>query len=90
MKFDKKGQLRLTKIELIWVDSCGPQDAWRDQDEVDAIRPSKIASCGYLVSESKKHITIANSVSSTGHAGGAIIIPKCAILAEKRRKAGSW
>lgn len=68
------------KIELDWVDSCGPpgSDRWLSLDDYHA-EPSEIMSRGYLVKETKKYVVVAMSLSNSGHLSGVLTIPKCAI-----------
>jgi hypothetical protein len=77
---------KLTKVELIWIDSVGPEDHWWNQDDVDNLRPGPIMTCGYIVSEGKHYITVASSVAASGEAGGIVCIPKVAIHKERRKK----
>jgi len=77
---------KLRVVELIWIDSVAPVDAWRDQDDMNKFRPTKVVTAGYLVSESKKHVAVASSVTAGGESGGVIVIPKFAIQKMRKKK----
>jgi hypothetical protein len=70
---------KLVPIDIVWVDSCGPDDYWRDEEFVKTIKPATVHTRGWLVSETAKFVTIASSVTEDGNFGGLVCVPKFAI-----------
>ena len=78
---------RMTKqlAYVEWVDSAAIQ-GWQHESEVsrEDYEPSVIKSVGFIVSESKKHITITTSISDTDCCMDPLTIPKCAVVKLKK------
>lgn len=67
-------------VRINWVDSALPADnGWRLRDDVEGITPGRMSSVGYVISETKRHVTIAAHVSSGGCVYGVLTIPKVAV-----------
>ena len=75
-----------TIICIEWIDSVEYQDAdWKSEEEVGALIPTMIKSCGLLVNEDDIYITLAGSINNykvknEAQYGGLITIPKCSIM----------
>lgn len=54
---------RFQIVEITWLDSKGVTSSWEYLDEVEPLEPVVITSVGYLLQNSKKYKTIAQSVS---------------------------
>jgi hypothetical protein len=70
------------RTHVIWTDSAGPIRYWNPRDEIDH-GPTTINTVGLLVKETKKYVSIASSVSTSGCFGGVIDIPKTAIISRE-------
>jgi hypothetical protein len=70
----------LPKLELIeWVDSTSPgASVWMDNHAVRELTPQICYSVGFVVKETRAHITVAGSWSEN-QASGTMCIPKKAI-----------
>lgn len=62
-------------IYLEWVDACG-QGEWLEPREGYNFDPMKVTTCGWLVKETSKSITITHTFSDHDHINGYITIPK--------------
>jgi hypothetical protein len=75
-----------TIICIEWIDSVEYQDAdWKSEEEVGALIPMMVKSCGLLVNEDDIYVTLAGSINNyniknEAQYGGLITIPKCAIM----------
>ena len=67
-------------VEFEWIDSCSTY-GW---NEFKGLEPSKIHSCGRVLKEDKKHITISTSLSDSGCSHSALTVPKFAIVGSIR------
>lgn len=75
---------QLKPIAVLWVDSAGPPDIWRDLEYALSLSPVLVHTRGWLVKETDEFLTVAGSVGLNDQFGGLISIPKCAI--KKRTK----
>lgn len=73
-------------MKLLWIkwkDSTSQQGGiWHDLESVKDMKPLSIVTVGYLIQESKKHITVASSITKHQVAGD-ICIPKSCIKSIK-------
>jgi hypothetical protein len=69
---------------VTWNDSCSLRNGWKDTAEVAAMSPCSIESIGFVVSDTKSHVTLASSLDDQGHAEGEMCIPKGCIVRKRR------
>jgi hypothetical protein len=62
-------------LEIKWVDSFGIRSVWEDRDGLEPIGPAQITSVGFLLEETRSHITLTQSVSE-GQIMSRLCIPK--------------
>ncbi len=67
-----------------WIDSAGQDEGWSNRIAVESWSPCKIATVGFLISESDDSITLAGSISDNEKLDGVLVIPKCSIKKKKR------
>jgi hypothetical protein len=76
------GKLKAASIE--WLDSSSLDgSSWKDIDEVRKLELSTAYACGFVIAETKEHITIASHMHQH-EVAGEIAIPKIAIKKIKR------
>lgn len=73
-----KKKRRLQAVYLEWVDSAGPGNHWVFPEDC-TMKPTTIHTRGFVVKETKKSVTVASSISTSGCVGGMMTIPKIAI-----------
>lgn len=62
-------------VYIEWDDSF-TTTSWGDLEEVQKIERAKCLSVGFLVSETKKEITLAQSLGEEGGVNGSITVPR--------------
>ena len=73
-------------VEVTWLDSCSLEGGvWHSKKTAKRVKPAVCYSAGYVISESKKHITIA-AHDSPYQTCGALTIPRGAITSMKKLK----
>jgi hypothetical protein len=70
-------------VEVHWVDSCGFDGAWVDNDELESLKPKEIATVGHLVVERDESIVVAPTIGDEQNFG-SMCIPYCAIRSVER------
>lgn len=75
----------LKRIEVRWIDSCGPEDHWRFKDDVMKLRPTKMLTRGFLLVRDEDFITVASSIGGSGEFGGVVVIPRVAVTSVSPR-----
>ena len=66
-------------VEVEWTDSCG-QNGWHNVKTHQDNRPAKCKTAGYLVSQSKEHVTICMSEdTNNNNLNDSICIPRHAV-----------
>lgn len=71
-------------VRLTWLDSASSH-GWLEKCEINR-QPTKVHSAGFIVSESKKSITISTSYYKEGRFMDPLTIPKCCIVKRKDKK----
>jgi len=66
-------------VSVYWVDSCGFDSGWVNNDELDSLKPKEIATVGHLVEESNDYVLIAPTIGDDQNFG-SLCIPKCSLL----------
>jgi len=66
-------------VEVRWVDSCGFDSGWVDNDELKSLKAKKITTVGHLVEESDDYVVIAPTIGDDQNFG-SLCIPKCSVL----------
>lgn len=70
-------------VEIEWVDSCGFGASWEKKDDLERLEPSAIRSVGFMIEDTKRHKTIAQS-TSVDQIAGRLCIPVACIKRIKR------
>jgi hypothetical protein len=70
-------------VIVTWADSAAFDAGWKDDTKVERMAPSRITSVGWLMAETKTHVTLAAHITSEGHVTGEMCIPRGCVL--KRR-----
>jgi len=70
-------------VWVFWVDSCGFDGTWVDNDELELLKPKKIDTVGHLVVERHDYLVIAPTIGDEQNFG-SICIPTCAIRGFRR------
>jgi len=66
-------------LYIKWHDSTSQQGGiWHDRESVEKMRPLQIVTVGWIISETKKYITLASSITKH-QVSGDICIPKSCI-----------
>ncbi len=74
-------------VLIDWIDSCSfGRQLWRDAEESKQLTPSKIQSVGFILAESKQHITLTGSMDEEDHVHGCHTIPRGCITRIRRLK----
>ncbi len=71
-----------TLLVIEWQDTCSNDD-WQSGETARGLRPIKVTSVGFLVSESENHITLSSMVIDTEHMSMVQCIPVGSILSKK-------
>jgi len=66
-------------VSVYWVDSCGFDSGWVNNDELDSLKPKEITTVGHLVEESNDYVLIAPTIGDDQNFG-SLCIPKCSLL----------
>jgi len=75
---------KLKAAFIEWVDSTSlGGGVWHDIDDVKQLEVSPVYACGFIIAETKDHITIASHMHNH-EAAGELAIPKSAIKSIKR------
>ena len=70
--------MKYKKISITWLDSKGIT-GWEHIEDIEPMPPAECKSIGFLVDETKKYITIAQTISDS-QLMGRTTIPKCSII----------
>lgn len=73
--------MKIVKID--WIDSCIGPAGWGDKEDYGNVTLVECTTVGFVVSETKEHITIANTVNKD-QLLGVLTIPKRCIKKRKR------
>lgn len=71
------------RVEITWLDSKGVTSSWEYKDDLEPLEPNVIISIGYLLEDTDRYKTIAQSVSEH-QVLGRLSIPTVSI--KKMRK----
>lgn len=71
-------------VKVTWVDSCGTR-GWTDKQVAKAYSPDTVKSIGWVMGETRGHLTIAAHIASN-QVDGLMSIPKSAIRSLKTVK----
>lgn len=64
-------------LYIEWYDAVGGEDGWVSLTSVKKCEPALIKSCGILLKETKKYVTLALSIDTQhDNVAGFIVIPK--------------
>lgn len=76
------------KFEYItWLDHCALHGGgWKAQDDIETLRPMPMYSVGWVVKETKKHVTLISHGNNEGSAKGDMCIIKKCIIRRVRLK----
>jgi len=66
-------------VSVYWVDSCGFDSGWVNNDELDSLKPKEITTVGHLVRETNNYVLIAPTIGDDQNFG-SLCIPKCSVL----------
>jgi len=66
-------------VEVRWVDSCGFDSGWVNNDDLKSLKPKEITTVGHLVEESDDYVVIAPTIGDDQNFG-SLCIPKCSVL----------
>lgn len=68
------------KLVLVhWLDTCAAH-GWEDrEDRLRDYAPSANVSVGFLIRDTKEHITLAGDISGTGQVGCTTCIPRAVV-----------
>lgn len=61
-------------VEVVWDDATELKPGW--DDELEEITPALALSVGFLISDTKDHIVIAQDIDEQGHHNGRSQIPR--------------
>ena len=94
LKVDLPAEQRLAEYPLVmieWVDASRLSDSWIDLDNIPDAYPHKCVSVGFLVSGNKDGKILVPTIGDVGHPEnrhtyGGMLIPKSAIISERRLK----
>jgi len=64
---------------LRWIDSCGFDGSWIDNEELKSLEPKYLTTVGHLVKDSDDYVVIAPTIGDE-HNFGSLSIPKCSVL----------
>ena len=69
-------------VEIDWIDSAGDDARWLNKSRLESMPPAKCKSVGYVLEETRSHITI---IQNRGESEilGRMTIPKVAITKRK-------
>ena len=71
-------------VKILWDDSSEPGSGWMDRDDVgDWHGRTRVWSIGFVIHETKRHVTLCHSYSED-EVCGVLCIPKSAILKRKK------
>lgn len=70
--------MKLVVVE--WVDSCSLRNGWKGLAEAKTLKPSRIRSVGWIVSQDDKQITVASHWDEMDNICGEMCIPKGCII----------
>jgi len=65
-------------VEVRWVDSCGFDSSWVDNEELKSLKPKQITTVGHLFERSDDYVVVAPTIGDEQNFG-SICIPTCAI-----------
>jgi len=65
-------------VEVRWVDSCGFDGSWVDNDELKSLKPKQLTTVGHLVEHCDEHVVVAPTIGDEQNFG-SMCIPTCAI-----------
>lgn len=68
-----------------WIDAARLR-GWQHIEEIEHAKPSEIVTIGFLVRETKAHVSISDSCSVEGSVSDPLSIPKGCILSRGRLK----
>lgn len=75
---------RLRAAFIEWVDSTSLGGGiWKDKEEVERLEVGNAHACGFIIAETKEHITIASHMHDD-EVAGELAIPKSAVRKIKR------
>lgn len=81
-------KLKLVYVE--WNDACHLDGGWRPHDQIETMRPAHMMSVGWVLGESKTHVTLvahgSNDTEVPVDVQGNICIPRGCITRMKRLK----
>jgi len=66
-------------VSVYWVDSCGFDSGWVNNDDLKSLKPKEITTVGHLVEESNDYVLIAPTIGDDQNFG-SLCIPKCSLL----------
>lgn len=70
-------------VKIDWIDSCIGPAGWGEKEDYENVTIVKCTTVGFVVQETKEHITIANTVNED-QLLGVVTIPKCCIKKKKQ------
>ena len=70
-------------LVVTWHDISSRAD-WQGLEEVQALRPEKCITVGWLVQQDDDQIIVADSVTESGEFGGTTVIPRAVIQKTKK------
>ena len=68
-------------VQVRWIDIASYDGAWMDLGEAKEFKPSVIVTCGWILTHTDEHITLASSLSEDKEVVGSVnAIPKGVVL----------
>jgi len=68
-----------TIVRAYWIDSCGFNEGWVDNQELESLRPKEIETFGYLIQHNDDYVVIAPTIGDEQNFG-SLCIPQCSVL----------
>ena len=86
MKKLKSNKYPLAVVD--WIDSAGDNACWINKKHIRSMPPCKCRTVGFILEETKKHITLLQNISDSDEIMGRITIPQVAIKKKKILRKG--
>ena len=68
----------MKKVQIIWLDSCGP-DGWVNREDYEPMIGT-VSSFGYVLKETGDYICICGHICDNNFLHSPIAVPKCSII----------
>jgi len=66
-------------VKVYWIDSCGFDGGWVENQELENIKPKEVETSGYLIQHSNDYVVIAPTIGDDQNFG-SLCIPKCSVI----------